>query len=342
MRILIDIGHPAHVHYFKNFIKIMENKKHKLLVIAREKEVTHKLLKNYNIKFVNRGKGGWTIIGKFFYLIYANFKIFYYSIKFKPQIFLSFASPYVAQVSKLVMKPHIGITDTEHASLGNFAFMPFTDVILTPSCFKKELGKKHFRFDSYTELFYLHEKFFKPNIDVLKKINIKRGENFAIVRFVSWDASHDLLENGLSKDDKISLIDYLSKKMKVFVSSESSLPKQLEKYKLNIEPEYFHDLLSFSSIYVGEGGTTASEAAIMGVPSVYINNLSMGYIDDEINAGLLFQTTNNNEIFKKIDEILNKNDKKYFKELSKKLITNKIEPTSFLVSYVENYFSINR
>ncbi len=26
MKILIDIGHPTHLHYFENFIKIMENK----------------------------------------------------------------------------------------------------------------------------------------------------------------------------------------------------------------------------------------------------------------------------------------------------------------------------
>jgi predicted glycosyltransferase len=26
MRILIDINHPAHVHYFRNFIKIMVKK----------------------------------------------------------------------------------------------------------------------------------------------------------------------------------------------------------------------------------------------------------------------------------------------------------------------------
>jgi len=25
MKILIDIGHPAHVHYFRNFIKMMES-----------------------------------------------------------------------------------------------------------------------------------------------------------------------------------------------------------------------------------------------------------------------------------------------------------------------------
>ena len=49
MKILIDINHPAHVHYFKNFIKIMEQKGHKFLIISRDKEIEHYLLKKNNI-----------------------------------------------------------------------------------------------------------------------------------------------------------------------------------------------------------------------------------------------------------------------------------------------------
>jgi predicted glycosyltransferase len=42
MNILIDIGHPAHVHLFKNFAWIMQKKGHKTLFTAREKEHTIK------------------------------------------------------------------------------------------------------------------------------------------------------------------------------------------------------------------------------------------------------------------------------------------------------------
>ena len=49
MRIFIDIGHPAHVHYFKNFIQIMNKNNHKILIVARNKEITHELLNFYEI-----------------------------------------------------------------------------------------------------------------------------------------------------------------------------------------------------------------------------------------------------------------------------------------------------
>ena len=57
MRILIDLGHPAHIHYFKNFINLMKAKGHEFKFVARDKEILHTLLSHYNINFTSRGKG---------------------------------------------------------------------------------------------------------------------------------------------------------------------------------------------------------------------------------------------------------------------------------------------
>ena len=40
LKIFVDIGHPAHVHYFRNFIKLMQDKGHEFFVSARDKEVS--------------------------------------------------------------------------------------------------------------------------------------------------------------------------------------------------------------------------------------------------------------------------------------------------------------
>lgn len=40
MKVLVDIGHPAHVHLFKNMIWERERKGHEILITAREKEIT--------------------------------------------------------------------------------------------------------------------------------------------------------------------------------------------------------------------------------------------------------------------------------------------------------------
>ena len=93
MKILIDIGHPAHVHYFKNFIQILSNHNYDFLIIARDKECSLELLKKYKINHINRGKGRNSLIGKVFYALYANYIILKESIRFKPDILISFGSP---------------------------------------------------------------------------------------------------------------------------------------------------------------------------------------------------------------------------------------------------------
>ena len=117
MKILVDIGHPAHVHYFRNFIKIMETTGHRFLIIARDKEVTFSLLKAYDIPYISRGKGGKGFWGKLLYLVKGDYIMYKEAKKFKPDLFLSFASVYAAQVSKILKKPHIAFNDTEHALL---------------------------------------------------------------------------------------------------------------------------------------------------------------------------------------------------------------------------------
>jgi uncharacterized protein len=337
VRILIDIGHPAHVHYFKNFIKIMEEKRHEFLIIARNKEITFELLNRYGLTYISRGSGGKSLLEKLFYIPKADLIIYQQAKKFKPDLLLSFSSTYAAHVSKMIGKPHITLDDTEHAKYELLMYPPFTDTILNPSCFTKDLGRKQILFDSYTELLYLHSRYFVPNNKVLELLNMKEGEEYAIVRFVSWNASHDVSEAGLSSSDKIELVRSLSKKLKVFVSSEGKMPKEIQNFQFNVPSELMHDALAFARIYVGEGGTTASESAILGTPAVYINNLSMGYIEEEKKAGLLFQTTIKEEIINSIDFILAQKSTLDYKSLASEFVKEKIDPTAFLVWFIENY-----
>ena len=57
MKILFDMGHPAHVHFFKNTIWELEKKGHQVKVTARDKDVTIALLEAYGIAHVVRGEG---------------------------------------------------------------------------------------------------------------------------------------------------------------------------------------------------------------------------------------------------------------------------------------------
>lgn len=338
MRILIDIGHPGHVHYFRNLIQLMEPKGHLFQIVARDKEVAFKLLDHYKLPYQTRGKGGKGIIGKLIYILIADLKILRIALKFKPDLFLSFSSTYAGHVAFLVRKSHIVFDDTEHARFEHIMYKPFAKAIITPSCFYKPMGKKHILFDGYMEMCYLHENYFKPNHEVLEHLNVT-NEKYVIVRFVSWTASHDIGYHGFDHNAKMLLVNELIKYARVIISSESELPKELESYRMSIPPEMLHNALFYAALYIGEGGTTASEASILGIPSIYVNTLPlMGYLKDEEQAGLLFHLSDSKQIINKAVEIISDpGSTEKYKLYCSKLLKDKIDVTAFMVWFIENY-----
>jgi uncharacterized protein len=341
MKILVDLIHPANVHYFKNFIFDAQYKNHKILITAREKDVLLDLLDEYNLPYINMGRGtiGKGGIGKMLFIIKAFFLMLPIIFKFRPNIVLSFGSTPCAVASFLLNVPHIAFEDTEHARLNRKLYLPFTQLIATPYCFYEEIGKKHFRFNGYMELFYLHTKRFKPDEKILDSLLIKKGEPFVIFRFVSWGAFHDIGQKGIDNEEKLKLVNHFSKKNRVFISSEGELPDCLKKYQLNVPASQLHNVLAFSKLYIGEGGTMASEASMLGIPSIYVNSLPlMGYLKDSRDCGLLLHLSNFKDVIKTGDAILNREDyEEFYSDSRKILLENKIDPTSMLEWLIDNY-----
>ena len=67
---------------------------------------------------------------------------------------------------------------------------------------------------------------------------------------------------------------------KVIISSEIKLPKEIELYKVNIKPSEMHNLMYYANLVYGESATMAAEAAYLGTPSIYIDNVGRGYTDE--------------------------------------------------------------
>lgn len=342
MKIFIDIGHPAHVHYFRNFIKLMKQKGHDFCVTARNKEMSHCLLTKYNIPFHNRGKGRNSVLGKIKYLLQGDLILFRHARKFRPDVFLSFSSPYAAQVAWLMNKPHIAFDDTEHAKIARLFYKPFTKNIISPSCFKTELGKKHIKFDSYMELCYLHPNYFLPYAEIRNLLNLQKNEKYVILRFVAWKGNHDFGHKGLSDANKIKVVQEFSKYAKVFITSESRLPVDIQDYSIKFPPEIIHEVLASADLLYGESATMASESAVLGVPAIYLDDVGRGYTDEEESKyNLVFNFSESEEdqcsSINKGIEILKKPMYHKWKKLHQKLLSEKIDVTAFMVWFLENF-----
>lgn len=343
MRIIIDIGHPAHVHLFKNLIWNLEKKGHKITIPARDKDVTMLLLKAYKLEYENRGKGYDGFFGKAAGIIETNRRLYKIAKKTKPDLLIGVHNPYIAQVSKLIRKPSIIFTDTEHAKLANKLTFPFATVICTPSCFAKKLGKKQVRYNGYHELAYLHPNYFEPDPSVLNEIGLSTDDKYIILRFVSWSASHDVREHGFDFETKQRFINELESYGTVFITSETKLGRKFDKYRIGISPEKIHHLLYYATLYVGEGATMASEAAVLGTPAIYLNTLRLGYLDEqEVKYGLVHNFSNletaQKHAFEKVLMLLGDNClKEKWQKRREELLKEKIDVTKWMTEFIENY-----
>lgn len=337
-RIIFDVGHPAQVHQFKKLYWLFEKKGWECLFVAKDKDITKTLLENYklNYKILSKNKKG--LIRKILNIPIDDFRFYKIVKSFKPDFILNRFSIHSAHISKLMNITNIAFSDTEHASAFHKLTIPFVDVKFTGDSYYLDLGKNHLKYRSNIELFYLHPDVFTPDISILDILGVNKEEKYAIVRFVSWNAHHDIGQKGMSNNIKYELVKKLSQYVKVFISSESELPMELKKYQIAIPPNRIHHAIAFADLYVGEGGTMASEAACLGVPAIYVNSLDAGVFHEEEKFGLLYSFRNLEGLVEKALKIVtNSNIKVEHKKKLKNFLLDKIDATSFVYWFVENY-----
>jgi predicted glycosyltransferase len=337
LNILIDIGHPAHVHYFKHLAAYFVEKGSQVLFTCRDKEVTIQLLNHYSLNYISLGKPFKSTIGKIFGIIWYSIKLLIISVRSKPDIFLN-ATQYSALVAWLLRKPHISIEDSFNMEQVKL-YLPFTSAVLTATYDHPDLGKKDIRYDGYQELAYLHPSRFIPDPEIFDQLKIPQGTDYFILRFVSWNASHDYGQKGMSLDYTLKLINVLEKHGPVFISSEKKLPKELIKYKLNIPAGRIHDVLAYAKLFIGEGTTMASECAVLGTPAIYINSIERPYTtEQEEKYGLVFNFREEKGIIQKAESLLeNSLLRETWKKKKEVMLKDKIDVTAFYIWFVENY-----
>ena len=342
MRLLIDIGHPAHVHLFKHFAWEMQAKGHEVFFTCREKEFEIYLLEKYGFTYRSFGKKYSSKIGKLWGLIEFDLKEIYAGLDFKPDIFLSHGSMYAAQAAFLLRKPHISLEDTFNLEQVNL-YKPFTQAILTADYDHPLKSEKVIPYSGYHELAYLHPNRFTPDKSVLDELGVNENEKYVIMRFVSWEATHDAGHKGISMENKIRAVREFEKYARIFITSEASPPGELHKYKITIAPDRIHDAVAFSSLIYGESATMASEGAVLGTPGIYLDNTGRYYTrQQEVDYGLVFNFTESDDdqkrsIQKGLDILREKKPSCIWAAKREQMLKDKIDTTAFLVWFVENY-----
>jgi predicted glycosyltransferase len=340
LRVLFDVGHPTDVNVFRNVIKKLEQEGHLTKVTARDKENTVELLKTYGLDYeVSPHYKG--MLNKALGLPRADYFVYKVAKKFSPDIFVSAGTPYAAQVSKMLGKPHIAFPNTEHAKLAIYLSKPFTDLICTPTFFKRDLGKKQTRFNSFNELTYLHPNYFTPDESIVEKLGLEK-DRYVLIRFSALNSHHDLSAKGFdfeNEDEVLEFIEKIEEFQRVVITSEVKIGSKFEKYKLNVPSDKWHDFLYYATMYIGEGAKTASEGAILGVPSIYVSNTRRGYLDElEEKYDMAYTIPDKNNALNKAVSLLNQDNLKgIWRSKRKKMLKDKTDTVEFIVETVKKY-----
>lgn len=344
MKIVFNIGHPAHVHQFKNLIWDLEERGHECKITTVDKEVSVYLLNVYGFDYDVVGTAKSSLFSKAIEMIKIEYKLYKIAKSFEPDILVGAASNvYVAHVGKLLRKPSIVFEDSEHTRLQNWLYRPFATYILSSYTFKDNYGKKHIKYKGFDELAYLHPKYFKPNPTVLDELNLTNDDKFILLRFVSWTASHDVGQSGFDFKNEQDIMEFIrtleNYNCRVFISSEKKLPSSLEPYNVKIAPEKMHDLLYFAKMYIGEGATMAAEAAVLGTPSIYVSSIPLGYLDElRDKYGLVYTCWGCADALKIAKSLLNNPSlKEEWQRKRGKLLKESIDVTEFMVKLIEGY-----
>ncbi|HWG92324.1 MAG TPA: hypothetical protein VNZ52_15855 [Candidatus Thermoplasmatota archaeon] len=343
MRIAIQVSTPKQVHIWKNAIRLLQSRGHEVRLYQRGYHETQAVSGGLGIQGeifgTTRGAG----IVRNLELPWMATNLYRKLRKFRPDI-VTGVGTYESIGARLLGVPSIAWNDTEHAPSHNFLIRKMATKVLVPRSFQGEqFGEKQVRFDSYLELAYLHPDVFTPNPDVLPLIGLEKGDRYAVVRFNSWDATHDVATTGFSDKDRVELVQRLAKHGKVIVSAEGKVPKEIAPYVLKSQFHRMHDILAFASLYTGDSGTMQNEAAILGVPSVRYTVLPRdkdrgNSIDLEDRYGLILNLRDVRATIETADRFFaDPATNAQWRERQAKMLAESVNLTPFQAWVLENY-----
>ena len=318
MKVLIDILTPKQGMLFSRLSeRLAKNGHHVLKTTRKYREILQFLqLKGIEAEVVGRHGGG-TLAGK---LIAGEKRILRLASLFQewqPDVAVSFSSPEVSRVAFGLGVPHICVNDSPHAEAVARLTIPLSKTLLTTKLIAKEewirFGISPERIVQYNALdAWAWLKDFKPDEKVLRDLALEKSKPIITFRTAETLAAY-LLGKVQNEPLLISVIEKLSKMPQGFqivvvprYSEQIKILKKALKERAVICNSFVDgpSLLSYTSIFVGAGGTMTTEAAILGIPTFSCYPDSPFLIEKYlINKGLIVRETDPYEITKQIIKV---------------------------------------
>jgi len=353
MKIFIDILTPKQCMLFARLSERFTKRGHQIFQTTREyREVLQLLhLKGIHVKVVGKHGGG-RLLDKLKANAKRTLQLATLIKKWKPDVAVSFSSPEAARVAFGLGIPHICINDSPHAEAVARLTIPLSERLLTSKMIPKKawtkFGISADKIVQYNALdAWAWLKDFKPNEKILRELRLDKAKLILTFRTEETFASYLL-----QKAQKIPII--VSTIRELLQTSQDSQVVVLPRYEkqVSVLKRIFQEkvlichttvdapsLLSFTSIFVGAGGTMTSEAVLLGVPTFSCYPEEPYLIEKYLlGKGLAIRETNPRKLAKRILETLDnlKTARKRQVEKTRRLTNAFEDPIDVIVKTVED------
>ncbi|MDD5362925.1 MAG: DUF354 domain-containing protein [Ignavibacteria bacterium] len=306
MKIAIDIGHPAHVNFFKVAANRFKDEGHDVTIIYLDRGTLPSIVENeyggFHLVRIGKHRGS-----KISVIIDANIKRFFQLAKYlywnRFDIGLGVGSFNFGAVLKLMSLPNLQFDDDPERGINTILEKLTATQLFFPPIIENLGNIKNFK--ALKEWAYLSPKYFSPNPEVLKEYGLKE-KDYIFVREISTGS----LNYSKQKANIVALIarDF-DKTDNVILSLENKKKTGYypDKWQILEEPiNDIHSIIYYSKLVISSGDSMAREGSMLGVPSIYCGFRDMKANEILENMNMLFHVRPD-EVISKVEELRKNN-----------------------------------
>ena len=351
MKIWIDMLTPKHVLFLGSLAKRLEDKGFSLYLTTRSYRETVELadLKGLELEKIGR-HGGASLEEKLRCSCLRASKLSKKVYDEKVNLAVSFSSVEAARVAFGLSIPHLCISDSPHSEAVSRLTVPLSSMLYTPWIIPKiawmryGIGKDRiFHYRALDPAAWL--KGFKPNPSILNELDSPE-KPIIVFRPEEEQASYMLTER---KWSPIPMV--LKDLLKVDLSAEFIvIPRYREQYlyyskafrgKIRVLRRVVDgaSLLSYSTVFIGGGGTMTCEAALLGVPTISCYPLEPTFVERFLlRRGIILRSLDHKRIARFIIKVLKDEDlAAASKDRARLLLDSMEDPIEALSRAIEAY-----
>jgi len=352
MKVWIEVLTPKQALFFEPLYRALRWRGHDALITTRVYREAEQTLKLKKLRFSVVGThGGGTAFGKLTASAERVTKLANLIQKWKPNLAVSFSSVEASRVAFGLGIPHVAANDSPHSWMVARLTIPLTTFLCCPWIIGRsvweEFGgpiRKVVLYRALDPAAWL--KRHHPDDKVLTQLDLKKDRPIVVFRTEEAFASY-LMGKASDKEPVVApIVDELLRRgldCQVVVSTRYGMQAPVIKKRFGEKVTVVDrivdatSLLSYSSAFVGSGGTMTVEAALLGIPSISCfpgpKPLYIQYLE---RLGLVETIRSPREISTRVDRMLTEPEEfESQTRIGKQLLAKMEDPVAKILSTVE-------